>query len=262
MQKIVFKRSKMNYIVVFCFVLYYCVVINCRFINKNIDCGSYYWSHVHELKNTCVISNRDMKNDKNNFNRIQVTLENAFGKFNLSSLMINSTKNTLIPRQIGDFPVLENLRVQDTDLKRLFFDGTSNITYLYLGYNQVSDIDQNAFDGLINLKYIYLNNNKLSKIHNDTFKPLTYLEVIWLNNNHLKEISSETFSSNIHLQRIKLEFNKIQFIAKNTFNHLQRSNDKLTNLDLRGNSCINIETFFFNLTQVITLINQNCSGRL
>lgn len=249
----------MNYIVVLYFVLYCCAVINCRFINKNIDCGSYYWSHVHDLKNTCVISNRDMKSDKNNFNRIQVTLENAFGKFNLTSLMINSTKNTLLPKQIGDFPVLENLRVQNTDLKKLFFDGKSNITFLFLGHNQISEIVQNAFHGLLNLKLLYLNNNKLSKIYNETFKRLTYLQVIWLNNNHLKEISSETFSNNMHLQGIKLQFNKIQLIEENTFNHFQEPNGKLTNLDLRGNACIDINTFYFNLTQVITSINKNCS---
>ncbi|KAL7022117.1 hypothetical protein ACKWTF_012140 [Chironomus riparius] len=245
----------MNNLVILYF-LQFCALINCNIISKNLDCGLYYWSHVHELMTTCVISNRDMKNDAKKITRIQETLESE--KNNLIGLMINSTINTVIPTYISDFPVLENLRIQNTDLKKFAFNGTSNIAFMFLGYNKISEIDQNAFNGLLNLKILYLNNNKLSQIHNKAFKQLSNLQVIWLNDNHLKAISSETFSSNINLQRIKLQFNKINFIGKNAFN-IQGTNNKLRNLDLRGNICIDIETFIYNITEVITRIKLNCN---
>jgi Leucine-rich repeat (LRR) protein len=201
-----------------------------------------------------------MKNDKENFIRIQEKINVLFmGKNDtLEALMINFTKNTVFPRQIDRFPLLENLRMQNTDLKKLEFNGKSNITSLFLGDNQISEIDHNAFNGLLNLKLLYLNNNELKQIHNSAFKRLTNLQVIWLNDNHLKEIYSETFSGNVNLQRIKLQFNKINFIENNAFN-LQGPNNKLKNLDLRGNECIDIETFIFNITEVVKYAKLNCS---
>lgn len=251
--------------IAFLYFLYLSATINCSSRNEKkdeLDCGLYYWSHVQDLVTTCVISNRDMENDKDNFNQIQekilLTLTNQ-EKDTLEALMINFTKNTVFPRQIGNFPSLENLRIQNTDLKKLDFNGRSNITFLFLGHNELSQIDQNAFNGLLNLKLLYLNNNKLSKIHNKTFKRLTNLQVIWLNDNHLKEISSEMFSGNVNLQRIKLQFNEIKFIENNAFN-LQGPNKKLKNLNLRGNICIDIETFILNITEVVTNIKSNCSS--
>lgn len=251
--------------IAFLYFLYLSATINCSSKNEkreHFDCDLYYWSHVQNVVNTCVISNRDMENDIENFNQIQEKIFLTLLKpenVSLEALMINFTKNTVFPRQISNFPLLENLRIQHTDLKKLDFNGRSNITSLFLGDNKISQIDQNSFNGLLNLKLLYLNNNKLSKIHNKTFKRLTNLQVIWLNDNHLQEISSEMFSGNVNLQRIKLQFNKIKFIENNAFN-LQGPNKKLKSLDLRGNICIDIETFIINITEVVTNIKSNCSS--
>lgn len=230
----------------------------------NFDCDLYYWSHEHNFKNTCVIKNLDMKNlDKKSkfYAYFRVEIDNS----KASALMINSTVNTLIPNFLHELSNLKAFRVHKTDLTKIsqiVEKEASNIEYLNFGHNQVSVIAPNAFTNLPKLRFLYLNDNSLSVISDTTFDSLESVQVIWLNNNKLREISDKLFSQNLKLNRLKLQYNQITFIEDKAFEKATSAVGNLKKLDLRGNLCIDKETFLYNISKLVELTRSVCIKKL
>ena len=83
----------------------------------------------------------------------------------------------------------------------------TNLTWLNLNFNQISDISSLA--GLINLKYLYLNGNQISDI--SSLAGLTNLEYFYLDTNPISDISSLAGLTN--LTWLDLNTNQISDIS-------------------------------------------------
>ncbi|KAM8885179.1 leucine-rich repeat transmembrane neuronal protein 4-like isoform 1-T1 [Spinachia spinachia] len=88
------------------------------------------------------------------------------------------------------------------------FAGLSQLVWLYLDHNYISDMDGQAFHGIRRLKELILSSNKITKIKNNTFHDVP------------------------NLRNLDLSYNKLQVLQPNQFVGLR----KLLSLHLRSNS--------------------------
>ena len=80
------------------------------------------------------------------------------------------------------------------------FKGLENLERLYLGYNEITEIE-NSFECLSSLVDLALNNNRMKRICSNMFKGLCKLEVLNLNGNEM-EIDSDAFSGLSNLRDV------------------------------------------------------------
>ncbi|KAJ6660884.1 hypothetical protein lerEdw1_017041 [Lerista edwardsae] len=110
------------------------------------------------------------------------------------------------------------------------FSSLINAVSLYLGYNNIVDIEPGAFNGLSLLKQLYINHNSLEVLKEDTFYGLENLEFLQADNNFITIIESSAFSKLNRLKALILNDNAIEFFPPNVFRFVP-----LIHLDLRGN---------------------------
>ena len=130
------------------------------------------------------------------------------------------------------------------------FKGLDKLEVLYLGWNEITEIDGNLFSDLSNLKRLYIHSNKLKRIDSITFKGLSKLEILWLNHNELTEIDENLFSDLSNLKVLFLNHNKLARIDSISFKGLKNlkklwlSDNEIT--EIGGNA-------FSNLSNLIEL---------
>jgi hypothetical protein len=84
------------------------------------------------------------------------------------------------------------------------------------------------------LQYLYLGSNEIENIEKDTFVELVNLKWIALYGNRIEFLNHQLFANNPKLERINFSNNKIIAITPNFFDPLK----KLIEIDLEGNECI------------------------
>uniref|UniRef100_T1JHL4 LRRCT domain-containing protein n=1 Tax=Strigamia maritima TaxID=126957 RepID=T1JHL4_STRMM len=85
----------------------------------------------------------------------------------------------------------------------------TNLTMLYLNFNNITHIDQNSFTGLNALTDLSLEGNKINILVNGTFMHSPHLKFISLASNGIYHIDDETFNNLKNLQSLVISNNKI-----------------------------------------------------
>ncbi|XP_019621920.1 PREDICTED: slit homolog 3 protein-like [Branchiostoma belcheri] len=133
-------------------------------------------------------------------------------------------------------------------------DLPTNITRLYLGWNQITTISRSDFSRYRSLEILGLNDNRISTINSQAFYHLSNLTQLWLVRNRLTTLRSDIFVGLENLVLLILWSNPISDIQAGTFNptpKLQHLN--LQALDLQINMFKTIPTLHYWLPELTTL---------
>jgi Leucine-rich repeat (LRR) protein len=115
--------------------------------------------------------------------------------------------------------------------------GCSEVEYLELGDNKISEISKNAFQSQQKLRELELYRNQIKNLALGVFDPLTSLTELWLQNNLIEVIDDSLFAKNMNLEKLCLNENKIVDVGPDAFQQLS----KLNYLTLYGNPCMQPE---------------------
>ena len=176
------------------------------------------------------------------------------GLNSLTSLNLRGNRISVIGLNV--FSQRANLRnlwsidLQDNNLTSLqdgVFDGLKSLSYIYLGWNRISDIGLHVFSNrsnLSNLRNIYLNNNLLTSLKDGVFDGLNSLTSLNIRGNRIYDIGLYVFSerSNLrNLSSIHLQDNLLTSLQDGVFDGLK----SLKYLDLSGNRISDIGIHVF-----------------
>uniref|UniRef100_A0A0N5CE01 LRRCT domain-containing protein n=1 Tax=Strongyloides papillosus TaxID=174720 RepID=A0A0N5CE01_STREA len=198
-------------------------------------------------------------------NQISVIHDNGFlGLENIVTLLLDRNLITEIPskaliniptiEQIGlsvnkiktisdglNLPVLKSLSVEANQIKSISpnaFSGTPNLIYLYIGSNQLTNIDEIVFKPIFNLKILALSNNPgIKEIGPLAFKHTPNLIRLELSQCGIRKISDSSFVYVNKLQILLLNGNALTYISNKLFTSLK----KIENIDLKNNQLSTIE---------------------
>ncbi|KAM4693064.1 immunoglobulin superfamily member 10-like [Discoglossus pictus] len=125
---------------------------------------------------------------------------------------------TVIPRQI------------QTDVKRI-----------NLGYNSLSNLEENDFSGLKELELLMLHSNEIQSIHENAFNDLSSLQVLKMSYNKVKTLHKNTFHGLKSMVRLHMDHNKLEFMYPESFYGLT----SLKLVHLEGNMLTQLHTDTF-----------------
>ncbi len=164
-----------------------------------------------------------------------VSLPHTIRQLNLDG---NTAIKSLHSGIFDRLPYLGHLSIRRTGLRALpswTFSANeasiSNIVFLDLSDNNITNINSLAFYGLDRLRHLNLSGNPVSEFEMDTFYSLTGLQTLDLSNTRLHSLQSRAFHGLANLTRLNLSNTAIQNINADAFDcHRVRA------LDLRKNS--------------------------
>ena len=151
---------------------------------------------------------------------------------NLKNLKLNG--NNLTRLELKNFP--ENSKIEkinlsinaftalnESTLDKHHLSRLSELQYLNLASNYISEIDENIFEKWTNLEILMLQNNQLTYLAPSTWKNLQNLQILYLNINRL--VRFEWPSDNTACPHINLTSNRLSLDTIATLSALQNSND-------------------------------------
>ena len=103
-----------------------------------------------------------------------------------------------------EVPITPILAVREGD-----FSGLSNLLYLYLVSNELTELPPGIFSGLASLRRLNLHHNALTELPPGIFSGLSRLEVLGLGFNQLSELPQGIFSGLSRLTWLTLEHNAL-----------------------------------------------------
>jgi Leucine-rich repeat (LRR) protein len=140
------------------------------------------------------------------------------------------------------------------DLKKFVFAGLTHLKDLDLSRNNISSIDGEVFYFNTNVTFLRLASNGLTEINATAFSELDLLQHLDLSNNRISSIQPEIFHNNVNLEWLSLSNNRLAEIDPSTFQ--QQGN--LSYLDLSGNMITQIKgRMFCTNTKLHTLLLAN-----
>ncbi|XP_033640458.1 leucine-rich repeat-containing protein 15-like [Asterias rubens] len=143
----------------------------------------------------------------------------------------------------GDFAGYSDITYLDiemnsmTNISRFAFNSNSRLDTLYAQFNLLTIIYTNNFAGAPNLRQLFLNNNSISEVERGAFDGNPNLEVLFLSSNHISKLYSDSFQELTKLVYLFIENNSLSFIPDDTFKgltklkHLSLGQNKLTNIN-------------------------------
>lgn len=130
----------------------------------------------------------------------------------------------------------------------------SNLEYLDLSSNNISNLSDNTFDNCPKLEYINLSNNRISVLSNNLFLNTKLLETLNLEKNTFYSIPEHIFKETKILKNLSVGNPLLSVIAKNAMSYL----DKLNYLNIENSSIENLNKSSFgehNLLKSVVLNN-------
>lgn len=152
---------------------------------KKLDRGEL--ENVHEIKQLCLTKNKLRSIDSKLF-RSFLYLRKLDLTDNEISTISEQAFESLTQLQ-GIVLVKNNLY----DIKNLFKSNTQ-LSFLNLASNQLTEIGENDFQNLSKLKYLDLTSNQITTINPKAFEPLVSLRYLTLQNNKLVDFSVLSFT--------------------------------------------------------------------
>ncbi|XP_072034522.1 uncharacterized protein [Amphiura filiformis] len=121
------------------------------------------------------------------------------------------------------------------------FQYLTNLEYLYLLENQISQLHEGVFQGLSELKHLYLHSNMLSTLPKTIFEHLTKLECLYLQQNQISQLNEEVFQGLSELKCLYLGSNMLSTLQDDIFQNLTN----LEILDLHQNNIVHLDLISF-----------------
>ncbi|XP_062590481.1 leucine-rich repeat-containing protein 15-like isoform X1 [Saccostrea cucullata] len=149
---------------------------------------------------------------------------------------------------------LRSLTLTNTKLRRIGkpFNEIPNISSLYLGYNQLEQIEEDDFEMTTRVRSIDLSVNRIQSIHPRAFENLPYLRYLILKNNPIVEAKGLRFSSSM-LQLVdfsQCELKSVPGPLPSSVADLRLSNNKITKImatDFENNTNLQLLTLNENM---------------
>ena len=143
---------------------------------------------------------------------------------------------------IGDCSIVTNLHLEtvrgldleDSGIEALLaedFRGLSNLEWLALSANDLSELPEGVFDDLSSLERLTLSSNDLSALPEGVFNDLSSLEILTLYSNDLSALPEGVFDDLTNLERLDLSGNDFSTLPEGVFDDLTN----LKQLSLSGN---------------------------
>ena len=143
---------------------------------------------------------------------------------------------------IGDCSIVTNLHLEtvrgldleDSGIEALLaedFRGLSNLEWLALSANDLSELPEGVFDDLSSLERLTLSSNDLSALPEGVFNDLSSLEILTLYSNDLSALPEGVFDDLTNLERLDLSGNDFSALPEGVFDDLTN----LKQLSLSGN---------------------------
>jgi Leucine-rich repeat (LRR) protein len=129
--------------------------------------------------------------------------------------------------------------------------GMSQLTYLFIYNNAITNIDAEAFGSLTNLKSLFIGMNHLTYIQRDTFAHNTKLEELDLHGNNISLEDEGPFHSLISLSVLNLARCNLKSIPKGIF----QKTVKLSKLDMSNNKLTHIDDHVFENLESLKFLN-------
>jgi len=158
---------------------------------------------------------------------------------------------------------INSLKIIDSKLISLshnaFENCCSNITYLDLSGNLLTQLSQTIFNNCDNLVFISLANNRLKALPNEIFNDCKKLKTLNLASNQLHHLDKGIFISCTKLRRIDLSknlFSNLNDLVQNNLDEgIFRNCLKLERIDLSNNYISNLVRVFQNYFSLIFCSN-------
>ena len=97
-------------------------------------------------------------------------------------------------------------------------------TKIDLSYKSIAYIDPHTFNELTNLTYLNLNNNQITNLTIGTFDSLANLDTLWLGANWINDLNSQLFAKLKLLSTLYLSSNRLTSVARGVFDSLVNLN--------------------------------------
>ena len=143
----------------------------------------------------------------------------------------------ILPKNVGTLKLDDNnvtIFENDSFVSR----GLVNLVILSAGFCKIRRIELGAFNGLTNLTYLSMYGNEISEIIPGTFEKLRSLENLDLARNIIEHLEFDTFSGLVNVKYTRLLGNELQYLHPDTFVGLPN----LQNLHLSHNTGLQIPT--------------------
>ncbi|CAK9809701.1 Immunoglobulin superfamily member 10 [Anthophora plagiata] len=141
--------------------------------------------------------------------------------------------HTGAPSNVQALDLSDNVIISLTNVELMNAELTE-LKYLNLSKNAISDISLKAFDGLTNLRVLDLSRNRLHYLSDETFERNNNLRILKLSYNNFKSHVPKLRS--IWLTELRLDSCQINYLPSDTFNGLPQ----IRYLDLSNNVMIQI----------------------
>ena len=155
-------------------------------------------------------------------NKIKL-LENEVIKLKELHNLIEDSSSLICEIELN-FRNLNKIHFNYSGLKNIngsyMFDSFKYLTCIYLGHNNLTEIDNFSFSGLKNLTLIELSWNQLHRLDKNVFKDLSNLKQLFLHANQLENLDKDLFKDLKSLNFLSLFSNKLTFIDANIFSGL------------------------------------------
>ena len=190
-----------------------------------------------------VCSNGILEDVNLDFNRIDSLNLKNFGRTFTKINKLSFLHNRLKAIKKGDLLFLTNLRYLDlganqiTDIAAGSFFSQEKLEQLLLDNNRITAVKPMTFQGLQNLRILSMNRNRLNVMENENLKDMSNLEELYLNSNAIQYLEPFDMKWPVTLTKIDLSNNRLEYIP-NLPSMKNFKNDKsLTGwfIDLRKN---------------------------
>ncbi|KAI8495622.1 hypothetical protein Bbelb_265940 [Branchiostoma belcheri] len=151
------------------------------------------------------------------------------------------TNDAISPGELSGIHTLQQLFLSDNRLKEIPTLRSARLTHLYIGGNNISQIQPDTFSGVTRLVYLDLSRNSLDNpgIETGAMEQLSYLLYLWLRENKLTRVPSGLPRT---VKKLHLEGNLITAVEPNAFANMSQ----LRYLYLSNNSIDEIQPGAFN----------------
>ncbi|XP_047528577.1 chaoptin-like [Vanessa atalanta] len=223
--------------------------------NKNLTKLRLDNNKFSDLNNNTLVSLINLKDLRINNNELKHIAKNIFNNsIYLEEIHLNHNKITSI--ESGTFEKMSNLKfIALHNNKLIDIDNilpiNSQLTLLFLEFNQLSSISHVVLGPQRRLHQLNLKNNHLKFLSKATFSNLTYLTRLEMSHNELLIIDDFSFQRLNSARYLDLQHNKIKNITSYTFFGLS----ELEDLDLSNNKIVFIFDMAFNTLKKLRSIN-------
>lgn len=193
------------------------VIITNEYLGSNLveylKNNQFYSNNKIKLLENEVIKLKELHNIIEDNSSLICEMELNFTNLNKIHFNYNGLKNINVSYMFDSFKYLTCIYLGHNNLTEIddfSFSGLKNLTLIELSWNQLNRLDKNVFKDLSNLKQLFLHANQLENLDKDIFKDLKSLNFLSLFSNKLTVIDANIFCGLLCLSRVEMHLNQFK----------------------------------------------------